>query len=98
MATATATRCRLTGHHVPPAQPDAEELHWYPTLGLPLRHEAHTCACQPVSYEYGVIGGAYRIRRTTRATGQPVRVHETPAVRRTLAAEWWRKVQAGQAV
>lgn len=92
------TRCAGGAH--PPKVPDmdAERLHWYRSLRIVIRVEAHTCdRCRDVSYEYGLIGGAYRIRRTTRERGRVV-VHETPAVRRSVAAEWWQMIMSGQAI
>lgn len=92
------TRCAGGAH--PPKAPDedAEPLHWYPSLRIVMRVEAYTCdRCRDVSYEYGLIGGAYRIRRTMRERGR-VTVRETPAVRRSVAAEWWQMIMSGQAI
>ena len=88
---------RHGGIHPPPAQGRAEHLHWYPTAGQVMRVVEYTCSCAVESYEYGTVGGAYRIRRTVRRPGRQVRVYDTPVVRRTVAAEWWRKLQAGEA-
>lgn len=84
-----------TGLHVAEPMPDAETLDWLPCYPLPMRNPERTCTiCSPVSYEYGVVGGAYRIRRTDER-GQ---LRETPPVPRTTAQEWWWLLLAGQAV
>lgn len=93
-------RARCAGGVHPPKAPgeDVELLHWYQCTRIAIRVVAHTCdRCRDVSYEYGLIGGAYRIRRTTRERGRVV-VHETPAVRRSVAAEWWQMLMSGQAI
>lgn len=92
-----APPARHGGIHPPPAQARAEHLHWYPTAGQAMRVEEHTCPCTVESYEYGTVGGAYRIRRTVRRPGQQTRVYDTPVVRRTVAEVWWRKLLAGEA-
>lgn len=86
-----------------PARPtaDGERLHWYLADGGTgrMRVEEWTCAsCRDTSYEYGVLGGAYRIRRTVRRDGRVFSVHESPAVRRTVAARWWQDLLTGRAV
>lgn len=83
--------------HPAPTAPDAERLEWLPCYPLPIRGvPVHTCSrCQPVSYSFGVIGGAYRIRRHEHRTG---RVMETPPVPRAQAQAWWDALLAGWAV
>lgn len=84
--------------HVPPVIADPLRLHWKPCDGMPIRVEEHTCnTCRTVSYEYGLVGGAYRIRRTDRRKGRPV-FHDTPPVPRTTAERWWRGLLAGEAL
>jgi hypothetical protein len=85
--------------HVPDPIPAPLHLDWFPTTGTKLRALEHTCdLCRHVSYEYGLIGGSYRIRRTVRIPGKQTKVVETVAVRRSVAAEWWRLLLAGQAI
>jgi hypothetical protein len=85
--------------HIPDPQPRPLHLDWFATVGMRMRAIEHTCdPCRHVSYEYGLVGGAYRIRRTVRIPGKATKVTETVAVRRSVAAEWWRLLLAGQAI
>lgn len=82
--------------HPAPTLPGARQLEWFPSLGVAIRGAERTCSrCRRISYEYGVIGGAYRIRRTNH---QQREVRETPAVPRLEAAVWWQELITGRAV
>jgi len=80
--------------HIPATAPDAEALEWVPWDGSEFRSLEATCTyCSPVIYEWGMVGGAYRIRRTS---GREVRL--TPAVPRQRAVSWWELLRSGRAV
>ncbi|OLT36750.1 hypothetical protein BJF79_30740 [Actinomadura sp. CNU-125] len=84
-------------HPAPPA-PAAAHLPWHSPTGDRLRVQRHTCeSCRDTSFEYGLIGGRYRIRRTVRRPSGIWTVHETPAVRKDVALWWWQGLLSGQA-
>jgi len=88
----------FSAHPAPPAA-NAEHLPWHTADGDRLRVLEWTCEqCRDDVYEYWLIGGAYRIRRTVRRGGGVWTVHETPAVRQSLALAWWAGLLAGRAV
>ena len=88
----------FSAHPAPPAA-NAEHLPWHTADGDRLRILHWTCEqCRDDAYEYGLIGGAYRIRRTVRRGGSIWTVHETPVVRQNLALAWWAGLLSGRVV
>ncbi|MQY04138.1 hypothetical protein [Actinomadura macrotermitis] len=85
--------------HARIAQAGAEVLQWTPvTSPVRMRVEASTChQCSPITYEFGLIGGRWYIRRTDYRRGKPV-VHEAVAQRHRIAEERWRMLLAGVAI
>jgi hypothetical protein len=64
-----------------------------------LRVYAHTCDQHgSVAYEFGMLGGAYVIRRTDRTKPSAPVVRQTATVRRALAVRWWTDLLHGRAV
>ena len=62
-------------------------IDWVPSDGSGMRSYKATCSfCSPVIYEWGLVGGNYRIRRTDL---QAATTHLTPAVPRPQAIAWW---------
>jgi hypothetical protein len=86
------------GRHIPAAAPGAERLDWMPPYGA-VRILAWTCQrCAHVSYELGLLGGGYVIRRTDFTKVKAPVVRQTPVVRHKLAATWWNALLHGQAI
>jgi hypothetical protein len=84
--------------HVPQAPAGARRLEWMAVYGT-LRVYAHTCDRHGrVSYEFGLLGGGYVIRRTDRSRPHTPVIRQTPTVRRTLALQWWDALLRGHAV
>ena len=91
-----AARCETVEAipHFPAPEEDAEELEWIRSDGSVYRSLEASCTyCSPVIYEWGMVGGAYRIRRTV---GREVRL--TPTVPRQRALGWWEALRSGRAV
>ena len=87
------------GQHVQ-TQPNPVELHWQYAYGQ-IRVMDETCwRCAPLSYELGLLGGYYVIRRTDRrqyASKGDVVKQTPPAPKATAMDEWW-KILHGVAI
>jgi hypothetical protein len=79
---------------------EPEELGWLWPYGV-IRVLEHTCdRCAAVSYELGMLGGAYVIRRTDRThfASKGTIIRQTPTVRKAVVLPWWEAVRQGRAV
>lgn len=89
--------CPADAKHLQPTAPDALKLEWTVFDGSRFRSDFSTCTmCNPyLIYEWGNLGGSFRIRRTDLLTGE---AHVTPWVSVKEAAGWWLKLQNGTAI
>lgn len=82
--TTKLTQCPRSTLH---ARADEPGIEWVAHDGSGMRSYKATCSlCTHLIYEWGLVGGAYRIRRTNLQNAQ---VRITPAVPRPQAAAWW---------
>jgi len=96
------TKCpAVRALHLPlRVHPTAEKIEWVRWDGsTTMRSYEATCAlCRDTVWEWGLVGGSYRIRRTRRLERGGFEVRLTPAVPRKRALVWWEGLLAGYAI
>lgn len=93
----TKLHCPTDAEHLAPTAPNAVKLEWQEWDGSRFRSHFASCTlCDPwLIYEWGTLGGRFRIRRTDMRT---LSVHVTPETKVKTAARWWQALLAGKAI